>query len=368
MSGVATAVVAGSALTAGAGYLASQSAADASRDAANQSRQLSELQYQRAQEAAGKVPEFRPVTVTSAFGTPKYTYDSSGRLTGVSSQAAPWLQSLQNQGQGMAGQYQALQQQALANQAGYNVGNQAFGAAQGLYGQAASAMPTSYDTTQATQDYYNQMQGLVAADRERQLAQTRQGLFNSGRAGLAIGATQAGGELASNPEMAAYYNAIAKQDATLAMNAKSQAITDLQNRQNLGLGLFTAAGQQSAIGGNAMNQYYGNLAASQSPFTGQMSQLSALEAQQYQPVTLGMQYGGNVTNQANTIANAYLQSAGAGSAQAANAINYNMQANAQNPWASLIGGAGQGLQSWGSQQSNATLAKELAQIKYGSTV
>ena len=364
MSGVATAVVAGSALTAGAGYLASQSAADASKDAANQSRQLSEQQYQRAQEAAGRVPEFRPVTVTSTFGTPQYTYDSSGRLTGVSSQAAPWLSPLQTQGQGMAGQYQAIQQQALANQAGYNVGNQAFGAAQGLYGQAASAMPTSYDTTKATQDYYNQMQGLVGADRERQLAATRQGLFNKGRTGLAIGAAQAGGELASNPEMAAYYNAIAKQDAALGLEAKSRALSDLQAQQGLGLGLFTAAGQQSAIGGNAMNQYYGNLAASQSPFTGQMSQLSALEQQQYQPVTLGMQYGGNVTNQANTIANAYLQSAGAGSAQAANAITYDMQANAQNPWASLLGGVGSGLQSWGaSQQASQNDAYTLAKLK-----
>lgn len=359
MSGVATAVVAGSALTAGAGYLASQSAADASRDAANQSRQLSELQYQRAQEAAGKVPEFRPVTVTSTFGTPQYTYDSSGRLTGVSSQAAPWMQALQAQGQGMSGQYLNLQQQALNNQLGYNIGNQAFGAAQGLYNQAQAAMPTSYDTTKATQDYYNQMQGLVAADRERQLASTRQSLFNRGRQGLSIGATQAGGELATNPEMAAYYNAVAKQDAALALDAKTRALADLQTQQGLGLGLFTAAGQQSAIGGNALNQYYGNIAAAQTPFTTQMGQLSSLESMTNQPVALGMQYGGLTTTQANQIADAYIRAAGAGGAAASQAIGYDLQANSQNPWASLMGGAGSGLQSWGASQQRSADLKTL---------
>ena len=352
MSGVATAVVAGSALTAGAGYLASQSAADASRDAANQSRQLSELQYQRAQEAAGKVPEFRPVAVTSMFGTPQYTY-TDGRLTGVTSEAAPWMKNLQNAGQGMAGQYQAIQQQAIGNTAGYDIGNRAFGAAQGLYSQAAGAMPTNYDPTQTTQDYFNQMQGLVAPGREQQLASTRQGLFNKGRQGLAIGATQAGGLQATNPEMAAYYNAIAQQDASMAMQSREKALADLTARQNLGLGLFTAAGQQSAIGGNAMNQYYGNLAASQSPFVGQMGQLSSMESMVNQPIVQGMQYGGMTTTQANQIADAYIRAAGAGGAAANQAIGYDLQANSQNPWASLMGGAGSGLQSWGASQQNA---------------
>jgi YD repeat-containing protein len=351
MSGVATAVVAGSVLTAGAGYMASQSAADASKEAANASRQLSEQQYQRAQEAAGRVPEFRPVTVTSSFGTPQYTYDESGRLTGVSSTPSSWLYPLQTRGQGLAGGYLNLQEQALSNPAGYNVANQAFGAAQNLYGQAAGALPTSYDTTQATQDYYTQMKGLLAADQERQLAATRNSVFQKGRQGLAMGATQAGGELATNPEMAAYYNALAKSDANLALDAKSRAISDLQARQTMGLGLLTAGGQQSAIGGNALNQYYGNITAAQSPFSGQMGQLSSLESMINQPVGLGMQYGGLTTTQANAIADAYIRASGAGGAAAQQAIGYDLQANSQNPWASLVGGAGSGLQNWGAMQS-----------------
>jgi len=331
-----------------------QSAEDAANAQAEGLRNLSADQYAKAQAAAARVPEFKPVTVTSSFGTPQYTYDSSGRLTGVSSTAAPWLANLQTQGQGLAGQYMGLQQQALANTQGQTASNQAFGAGQGLYNLAQTAMPTSYDTTQATQDYYNQMQGLVAAQRERDLASTRNNLFQRGRQGLATGATQAGGELATNPEMAAYYNAVAKQDAALALDAKSKALADLQAQQNLGLGLFTAGGQQTAIGGNALNQYYTNIAASQAPYTSGMAQLGAAETMMNQPVAQGMQYGGLTTSQANQIANAYLAAAGAGSGYAAQAINAQAAADAQNPWAGVLIGAGKAIggANWGSLMSS----------------
>lgn len=335
--------VAGAAIVAGGTYLASENAKDAANNQANAYRTLSDLQFQRAQEAAGKVPEFKPVTVTSSFGTPTYGYDENGRLTSVGSTAAPWLQGLQTQGQGMAGQYLNLQQQALMNPAGINASNRAFGASEGLYGLANKAMPTNYDTTQATQDYFNQMQGLVAPGREQQLASTRQSLFNKGRQGLAVGATQAGGLQATNPEMAAYYNAIAQQDANMAMQSKSKALEDLAARQGLGLGLFQAGLQQTAGGGTALGQYYGNISAAQSPYTTGMSQLSSLENMINQPVTLGMQYGGNVTNQANTIADAYIRAAGAGGQAAMSGINSQYNADAINPWAGAMIGAGQAI-------------------------
>jgi YD repeat-containing protein len=341
--------VAGAAIVAGGTYLASENAKDAAKGQANAYQNLSELQFQRAQEAAGKVPEFRPVTVTSSFGTPQYTYDESGRLTNVGSTAAPWMAALQSQGQGMAGQYLNLQQQALANQQGQTASGQAFNAATGLYGLAGQALPQSYDVTQATQDYYNRMQQMVAPDRERQLASTRQSLFNRGRQGLATGATQAGGMQATNPEMAAYYNAIAQQDLNLANQSEQQAIANLAARQQMGLGLLSGAGQQVATGGNALNQYYSNITAAQSPYTTGMSQLSSLENMINQPVTLGMQYGGNVTNQANTIADAYIRAAGAGGQAAGMGIDAQYNADSVNPWAGAMMGAGQAIggANWG---------------------
>lgn len=335
--------VAGAAIVAGGSYLASQSASDAASAQANALREQGNIEYARAQEAAGKVPEFKPVTVTSTFGTPKYTYDASGRLTGVGSTPAPWLQSLQTRGQGLAGQYLGLQESALGQTAGQEAANRAFTQSGTLYNLANQALPQSYDVTQATQDYYNRMQQLVAPERERQLATTRQGLFNTGRTGLATGATQAGGMLATNPEMAAYYNAIAQQDLNLANQAEQQALANLTTRQNLGTGLLTAGTQQTAAGGTALNQYYGNIAAAQAPYTSGMAQLSSLESMVNQPVTQGMSYGANVTNQANAIADAYLRASGAGSASQIAAINAQAQADAYNPWASALMGAGQAI-------------------------
>jgi len=332
--------VAGAAIVAGGTYMASQSASDAANQQANQLNQLSEQQYRRAQEAAGKVPEFKPVTVTSSFGTPQYTYDESGRLTGVSTTPAPWLSPLQQRQQALAGQYLGLQEQGLMNTGGQTASNLAYSQLPGLYSRAEQALPQNYDVTQATQDYYNRMQQIVAPQREQQLAKTRQGLFNTGRTGLATGATQAGGMLATNPEMAAYYNAVAQQDLELANRAEQQSLANLAARQNLGTGLLGAATQQTATGGNALNQYYTNIAASQAPYTAGMSQLSSMEGMINQPVASGMQYGGLTTSQANNIANAYLAAAGAGSGYAAQAINAQAAANAQNPWAGALMGFG----------------------------
>ncbi len=337
--------VAGAAIVAGGTYMASQSAADAAEAQANAYRDMSNTQYQRAQEAAGKVPEFKPVTVTSSFGTPKYTYDESGRLTGVSSTPAPWLTPLQQRQQALAGQYLNLQEQGLLNTGGQTASNLAYGQLPSLYSRAAQALPESYDTAQATQDYYNRVQQLVAPQREQQLAQTRLGLFNRGRTGLATGATQAGGMLATNPEMAAYYNAIAQQDIDLANRAEQQALSNLATRQNLGTGLLTAATGQTATGGNALQQYYSNIAASQAPYTSGMSQLSSLEGMINQPVASGMQYGGLTTNQANQIANAYIAASGAGSQALANSINAQAAADAQNPWAGALIGLGSSIGS-----------------------
>lgn len=251
-------------------------------------------QIQALKDAAAKsatLGQFKPVTVTTSFGTPQYTYDTSGQLTGASYTAAPWLQSLQQGSQNLASGYQAQQARALADLQGLQTAQQAYGATGGLYSAAQQALPTSYDTTQATQDYYNQMQALVAPEREQALAKTRQGLFNTGRQGLAIGATQAGGQLATNPEMAAYYNAIAKQDATNALNAKSQALADLQARTSMAQGLYGTAGAQGTLGGSIQNQYYQNLAASQVPTTVNLANLGTMEGYAQQPLTLGQSLG-----------------------------------------------------------------------------
>ena len=238
---------------------------------------------------------FKPVTVSTSFGTPQYTYDDQGRLTGASYEAAPWLQALQTGQQGLAGTYLNAAQQAAMNQQGLGAANQAFGGATSLYGAANQALPTNYDTAQATQDYYNRMQQMVAPERERQLASTRQNLFNRGRQGLAVGATQAGGQLATNPEMAAYYNAVAQQDLGLANQAEQQALANLAQRTGMATNLFGAGLQQGVGGGNIQNQQYQNWAASQVPMATSLSQLGTMEQMAQSPLQLGLQFGAPTT-------------------------------------------------------------------------
>lgn len=253
------------------------------------SKQIAELKA--AGEKAAAVGQFKPVTVTTSFGTPQYTYDDAGRLVSAQYTPASWLQQLQQGSQNLATGYQAQQARALQDFQGLAAAERAFGAGGQLYGAAQQALPTSYDTAQATQDYYNRMQQLVAPERERQLATTRQGLFNRGRTGLAIGATQAGGQLATNPEMAAYYNAIAQQDLNLANQAEQQALSNLAQRQQMALGLYGAGGQQGTFGGQMQNQYYQNLAASQVPSTVNLANLGTMETMAQSPLALGLQFG-----------------------------------------------------------------------------
>lgn len=382
---------------------------------------------QKAGDTAAAMGVFKPVTVSTSFGTPTYTYDSQGRLTSAGYQAAPWLQNLQNAGQGYAGQYQNIQGQFLnatqpltaaeqaygaggsvydlargvaGQQAGlYGVGQELYGMGRGLmptaagfgatgqalqgtgadlYARAASALPTSYDTTAKTQEYYDRMQQMVAPQREQQLAQTRQNLFNKGRQGLSVGATQAGGMAATNPEMAAYYNAIAQQDLGLANQAEQQALANMAQQTAMGTQLYGAGlgqyqaglgygqagvGATQAAGGllgqgigatqagigagtsaanlytsgtglfgagaDLQNAYLRNLTASQVPVSGQLSQLGTMEAMAQSPIDLGirlgtpttqgMQYGGSqLMNAANQASDLYARQADA-AARAANA-------------------------------------------------
>jgi hypothetical protein len=134
------------------------------------------------------------------------------------------------------------QQAAMAAPAGFAA--QATPEAQALFNQlsgtAAQVMPTSYDTQAAAQRYAQQQQALLAPQREQQLAGIRNNLFQRGRSGLATGATMAGDRAATNPEMAAYYNALAQQDAQIAAGAEQQARANLQGDIALASQLGTA--------------------------------------------------------------------------------------------------------------------------------
>jgi len=179
---------------------------------------------------------------------------------------------------------------------------------------------------EAAAQYMALQQNLLAPSRERQLAGLQNELFQTGRGGLAVGATgtRPGGGAglgAASPEMEAYYNAIAQQDALLASQATKGGMdrtefggrlltggealqkgrisfgADLlglqeemeQGRTRFGAGLV-------ATGGNLLTQGYGGRVSAMSPYQTFLSGATSLEALGQDPLNIGSTLGGRVAN------------------------------------------------------------------------
>ena len=279
-------------------------------------QQAAEQQRQAAQGAA-----FRPVGMTTRFGSSQFTRatDPTTGLPYISEAgytAAPELQALQNQlFGGFGGGADFAQQQA-----------QQFGAlspaSQQLFGLGQQYLATSPE--QARQDFMQAQQAALAPGREQQLAGLRNQMFQSGRSGLATGGTMAGGMQQTNPELAAYYNALAQQDLQLAAGAEQAA----QQRIGFGAGLFGTGAGLLGTQATGMAGAYSPL-QTQLGLSGQAEQLSQI------PYQLGIQLG-TAQQPGQTAGVQGLQQAAQteyGAVQAANASNAQF-------WGGLISAAG----------------------------
>ena len=193
---------------------------------------------------AAQMSQFRPVGVTTNFGTSNFGFDEQGRLNQAGYNLSPQLQGYQDQLAGMTGQ--GLQ------------------AGQGLMSLGQQYLGESPDAVR--QRYIQQQQALLAPQQEQALAGIRNNLFQTGRGGLATGATNEGGLAATNPEMAAYYNALAKQQAQLAAGAEQAS----QNQIKFGQGLLGSAYE---------------------PFTAGLGAQKTVEGLGQQALTLGTEIG-----------------------------------------------------------------------------
>jgi hypothetical protein len=265
---------------------------------------------------AAEEARFRPVGVTTRFGQSQFQTDpTTGRVSGAGYTLDPQLKAMQDRFLGLAGgglsQAEQAQQQFAPLQ----------GAAQGLFGLGQQYLAQS--PQQAAQQYVAQQQELLAPSRERQMAQLQTNLFNTGRGGLAVGATGArpsgaAGLGAASPEMEAYYNALAQQDAQLA----AQGMQAGQQQVAFGAGLF-------GTGGNLANQGYGLQAAALGPYQAYLQGATGLESLGQQPLEMGSALGGRIASA--TGANA-LYGGGQAAAQTMG------MANAYNPFATAFTG------------------------------
>ena len=285
-------------------------------------KRAAQIQAQAQLEAARLAAEearFRPVGVTTRFGSSNFQFDpKTGRVSGANYSLDPALRGMQDRFLGLAGQGLTQAEQAQGQYAPLQ------GAAQGLFNLGQQYLAESPE--QAAQKYILGRQNLLAPSRERQLAGLRTNLFNTGREGLSVGATgvrPGGGEglRASNPEMEAYYNALAQQDAQLAAEAQQAGM----EQTRYGAGLF-------ATGGNLANQMYGLQSAALGPYQAYLSGATGLEALGQQPFEMGSNLGRNIANTSG--ANALY---GGGMAAAGSMAG----ANAYNPFATALTGASQ---------------------------
>jgi hypothetical protein len=308
------------------------------RAAENAAETSAKAQLQAARIAAEE-SRFRPVGVTTRFGTSQFGTDASGRVSSAGYNLSSELKNYQDRLMALSGQGLG---QAEAAQGMYQP---LTGAATGLFNLGGQYLAQSPEAVAA--QYMQSQQDLLAPSRERQYAELQNRLFNTGRGGLSVGATGirpggGAGLSASNPELEAYYNALAQQDAALAGQAQQAG----QQQVAFGTGLF---GQ----GAGLLGQYQAGQVNALSPFNAYLGGAGTIESLGQQPLELGANIGGRNVN--TTGANALLQGG-------INAAQTMQQANAYSPFGTGLMGAANSVNAYQNQKRQEQLFNRM----YGS--
>jgi hypothetical protein len=200
------------------GLISGGKAADAAKGQAEALRAAG----QRSSEMA----MFRPVGITTGFGSSRFNVNDLGQVTEAGYTLTPELQAIRDRLLTGAGQYDPTQvQNLLIPQLSTGVSS-LFNLGQGYI---------SENPQEAAQRFVQQQQALLAPSREAQLSNVRSRLFARGRGGLGV-QTGTGGAPTS-PELQAYFNALAQQDLELAARGQQAGM----EQARFGAGLLTGA-------------------------------------------------------------------------------------------------------------------------------
>lgn len=277
----------GAVIGAGIGLLGSSMQADAAQAGAQANVEAARI--------AAEAQKFRPVGVTTRFGTSNFTVDpSTGNLVSAGYSLSPEVAAMRDRLLSQAGT------------SGLNIADQTLAAQQGLFNLGNKYLAQSPE--EAAQQWMTAQQAVLAPSRQKTLADIRQGLFNTGRGGLSV--AQGGDLAAANPELSAYYNSLANQDLQLAAQAQQQGM----NQTKFGAGLFGTGLDVASAGYNPFKQQFGTA--------------QSLESAGQGALDLGVNLGGKSTQAA---------------ANAADTL-YRAQTNANNmnsysPWGAMLTGA-----------------------------
>lgn len=272
--------------------------AKATQRAAEQAAQA----QQQAALTSANVAAFRPVGISSRFGTSQFGYQDIGGVPRLSSATFTPAEDI------------ARIRDALLGQAGTIGLSQALGAgpvAQGLFNLGQAYLAETPE--QARQRYFSEQQALLAQPRQEEEQRLAASVFGRGRAGLNVG-------MMGQPELAALANARRQQDLALAAQAEQ------------------AAQQRTAFGVDVLGTGLGLQTQALAPLQSLLGTATTVEEIGQQPYQLGLQAGG--LSQGGAQAGAGLL--GAGLSQAAQTRFQGVQAGNQmnlDFLSSLIAGA-----------------------------
>ena len=245
-------------LTTGAGLLQQQT----SKEAAQRAQAMIDAETAAAKQAA----QFRPVGMTTRFGTSQFVVDPvTGQLTSAGYTISPEAKNAQDRLVKLA---ESGLQQAEGAQVAFKPLQTG---AESLFKLGAGYLAKTPEDV--AKDYLASQMALLQPGRELELANLQNRLQQQGRGGLSV--AQGGTMGATTPELQALYNARARQEAELAANAQQLGQRDVLFGSSL-------LGQ----GAQAMGQYYGGQQQAYAPYTTALGQVQGLEQLAQQPFTM----------------------------------------------------------------------------------
>jgi hypothetical protein len=234
---------------------------------------------------------FRPVGMTTRFGTSQFGIEDIGgvpRVTSASYGVSPELQAIQNRLMGLTGG--ALSGAEQAQMAAEPLG----GAARGLFSLGQQYLGESPEAVR--QRFMSQQQALIDPIRQREEQRLASSVFGRGRAGLNVGDV-------GQPELFSLAAARRAQDAQLALQADQAAQQQIQ----FGSGLF-------GMGAQRLGEQYAIPTQSLGPLQSYLGTVGSVEEMGQQPFQLGLNVGG--AGQSGATAGAQLLTTGLSNAAA----------------------------------------------------
>lgn len=305
-----TATQIGSLLSGGATTVGGLLQQQTSREAAQKAQAMIEAETAAAKIAA----QFRPVGMTTRFGTSEFKVDPvTGQLISAGYTASPGVLEAQNRLVALGNQGLAQAEAAQAQFAPLQTG------ATSLFSLGNKYLAESPE--KVAENYLASQMALLKPGRELELANLQNKLQQQGRGGLAV--AQGGNLGDTTPELQALYNARATQEAQLAAQAQQAG----QQQVAFGAGLL-------GTGAQTMGQYYAGQQAAYAPYTTALGQFTNLEQLAQQPLTTGASLA-----QQSAQAGANMGQLGLRGAQLSTALATG-QAATTNPYATVLSGLG----------------------------